>query len=84
MSDPIEFFPGYVSPLTDKEHARIGRIALLWGQIEHFVEALIPRVSGLSVEELKALKVPDKPVGSKVLFLKAAANRLKDKACART
>jgi hypothetical protein len=35
-------------------------------------------VSGLAAEELKALGLSDKPIGSKVLFLKAAASRLKE------
>ena len=48
MSDPLEFLAGYVSPLTDVEHATIGRIALLWGQADHFVEQLLPVVSELS------------------------------------
>lgn len=78
MSDGLEFIPGYISPLTDADHARIGRIAVLWGQVEHFVEAMLPRVSGLSWDELVALRVADQPIGQKVLFLKAAAKRLKD------
>ena len=75
MTDPLEFFPGYVSPLTDKEHATIGRIALLWGQIEHFVDGLLPEISGLSREQLEALQVKEKPMASKVAFLKASAKR---------
>lgn len=80
MSDPLEFFAGYVSPLTDVEHATIGRIALLWGQVDHFVEQLMPVVSKLSWEQLKALQITEKPVGSKVGFLKASAKKLSDEA----
>jgi hypothetical protein len=78
MSDPLEFIPGYVSPLTDRQHAQIGRIAILWGQVEHFVEQLLPRITGLSWKELEALGVTEKPIGSKVNFLKAAASRITD------
>ena len=78
MSDPLEFLAGYVSPLTDVEHATIGRIALLWGQADHFVEQLLPVVSELSWEQLKALQIPDKPLGSKVVFLKASAKKLSE------
>lgn len=78
MSDPLEFIPGYVSPLTDKQHAQIGRIAILWGQIEHFVEMFLPQVTGLSWEELVTLSVTDKPIGAKVMFLKAASARITD------
>lgn len=80
MSDPLEFLAGYVSPLTDAEHATIGRIALLWGQADHFVEQLLPVVSGLSWEQLEALQITSKPTGSKVGFLKASARKLIDEA----
>ena len=76
MDDPLQYLPGYVSPLTDKEHARIGRIAILWGQIEHFVEELLPHVTGLSRAELAALQVTSKTIASKVDFLTAATARL--------
>lgn len=78
MSDPLEFIPFYLSPLTDKQHAQIGRIALLWGQIEYFVEIFIAQVSTLSWEELSAIGVTEKPIGSKVIFLKTAAKRLEN------
>lgn len=78
MYDPLEFVPGYISPLSDEQHAQIGRIAILWGQIEHFIEHMLPHVTGLSWDELKALGVATKPVGSKSDFLKAAAKRLSD------
>ncbi|WFL76708.1 hypothetical protein P7228_11960 [Altererythrobacter arenosus] len=76
--DPLEFIPGYVSPLTEKDHARIGRIAILWGQVEHFVEAILPHVTGLSWGELDAIKVTDKPIASKVDLLSQARNRVAD------
>jgi hypothetical protein len=78
MSDPLEFLPGYVPPLTDKEHARIGRIAILWGHIEHFVEELLPHVTRLSREELAALQISSKTIASKVDFLTAASSRVAD------
>lgn len=78
MSDPLEFIPGYVSPLTEMDHARIGRIAILWGQIEHFVEIILPHVTGLSWDELIAIRVADKPIATKVDLLNQARNRLAD------
>lgn len=79
MSDPLEFIPGYISSLTDKQHAQIGRIAVLWGQIEHFVEHLAVHVSGLSWDELTAIGVATKPIAAKVDFLNTARVRLKDR-----
>ncbi len=76
--DPLKFIPGYISPLTDKEHARIGRIAVLWGQIELITEDLLMLVTKLSWQELEALQITDKPMGQRVSFLTIAAKRLKD------
>ena len=53
-------------------------MAILWGQVEFFVERLMPRVSGLSWQELETLGVAAKPIASKVAFLSAARKRLKD------
>lgn len=78
MSDPLEFIPGYISPLTDREHARIGRIALLWGQIEHLVEQLILHVSGLTLAELTALEITDKPIAAKTAYLNRIRGRHDD------
>lgn len=78
MSDPLELLPGYVSPLTDKEHATLGRIAVLWGQIEHFVEELLPAATGLSRDDLEALQVTSKTIASKVDFLATASKRIND------
>lgn len=78
MPDPLEFIPGYISPLTDKEHATIGRIALLWGQIESAVEHLVCLVSGLTWDELDAIGVAGKPIAQKVDYLKATSKRLAD------
>jgi hypothetical protein len=76
MSDPLEFIPGYVSPLTDNEHARIGRVALLWGQIEHYVEILLCHATKQSWNELRAIQVAEKPIGAKVDYLNVAKSRL--------
>jgi len=76
--DPLEHIPAYISPLTDKEHARLGRIVVLWGQVEHFVERLLCRVSGLSWKELEALQVTEKPMGAKTNFISIARKRLQD------
>lgn len=76
--DPLEFIPGYISPLTEKDHARIGRIAVLWGQIEHFIEEILPYVTRLTWDELVAARVTEKPIGTKVDILKQARKRLED------
>ncbi len=75
MSNPLEFAPGFVSPLTDKEHATIGRIAILWGQIESCVDDLLPHISGLTTEQVEALQLYNKPMSQKVAFLKGSVPR---------
>jgi len=77
-SDPLEYIPAYISPLTDKQHARLGRVVVLWGQVEHFVERLLCRVSGLSWKELEALQITEKPVSAKSKFISMARARLKN------
>jgi len=81
--DPLEYVSGYISPLTDKQHAQIGRIAVLWGQIEYFIEQLLEHVSGMSWGELKALGVTDRPMGAKVDWLNAIKGRHPDEAYRR-
>ena len=78
MNDPLEFVPGYISPLTDKQHAALGRIAILWGQIEHFVDSLIPIISNLNWEQLDALQVRSKTISSKTDFLVASTSKMPD------
>jgi hypothetical protein len=67
--DPLEYAAAYISPLTDREHARIGRIAILWGQIEYCVDEMIEYVSDLRWNELAALGVTERTLANKVNFL---------------
>jgi hypothetical protein len=74
----LEYVAGYVSPLTDVEHAQIGRIAILWGQIENYCDELLEDVSGLKWDELKTLGVTDKMIAAKADFLSKASIRIAD------
>lgn len=66
---------GWISPLTDKEHATLGRIAVLWGQIESCIDFILPAFCDLGREELDALGVYDKPMAAKVNFLEAVSSK---------
>ena len=77
--DPLEYISGYVSPLTDREHARIGRIAILWGQIEYFVDQLLEEVSGMEWGELEILGITERPVSARVDWLNRIRKRHPDK-----
>jgi hypothetical protein len=72
--DP-ELQAGYLSPLTDKEHATLGRIAVLWGQIESFIDFVVPAFCDLDHNALDKLGVFDKPMGNKANFLEAVSKR---------
>lgn len=72
--DP-ELHAGYISPLTDKEHATLGRIAVLWGQIESFIDFVLPAFCDLSREELDAIQVFDKSMAAKTNFLESVSKR---------
>ena len=60
--------PAFYSPLTHDEHAQLGRIAVLWGQVEMFVENLLTAVFGIT-PELRARLFSDKPIGAKLDLL---------------
>ncbi len=75
MTESLEFIPAFISPLTDKEHATIGRIALLWGQIEYLIDDLMCLVSGQSWDQLRENPEMVKHVSQKIRFLKKEAER---------
>ena len=57
--------PAFYPPLTHDELAQLGRIAILWGQVEMFVENLLTAV--LRIEPvLRARLFSDKPIGAKL------------------
>lgn len=61
---------GFVSPLNDKQHAQLGRIAVLWGQIEAVIDFVLPTFCDLSHQELNAIQVFSRPMAAKAAFLK--------------
>lgn len=68
MPDTYQF-PAFVSPLTDEEHARLGRIAILWGQADWLIDELI--LSALSItRELQKTLIGEKPISPKIDILK--------------
>ena len=48
MDDPYEFVPPFVSPLTHEQHARLGRIAILWGQVDMMLDILLQEALGIT------------------------------------
>ena len=76
MSDPYEFIPPFVSPLTHDEHARLGRIAVLWGQIDMVLDMLLEVSMGLSPKQRKTL-IGEKPIGAKLDMLKLHLDDIK-------
>lgn len=62
--------PAYVSPLTDSQHAQLGRIAVLWGFADFFLDVILEKAVGLTREQHNTL-VRDKSFGAKLDILKA-------------
>lgn len=58
------------------QHARIGRIALLWGQIDMIVDQLLGKTLGIDARLRKKL-VGEKPIGAKLDLLKSEIENLK-------
>jgi len=61
--------PAFYSPLTHDQHAQLGRIAVLWGQIDMFMDSLLTYVVGISPELRKRL-LSDRPTGAKLDLLR--------------
>lgn len=70
-------FPAFVSPLTDKEHAQLGRIAILWGQADWLIDEII--LTALSItRELQKTLIGEKPIGPKIDILKPHLGDIKN------
>lgn len=67
----------YVSPLTDEQHARLGRIAVLWGYADYFLDFFLQHAIGLTFAQHNAL-VRDKSFGAKLETLKNHLADVKD------
>ena len=67
--------PAFVSPLTHDQHAQIGRISILWGQIDTFVDGLLTFVLGIT-PELRFELFSEKQVGAKLDALRKFALKL--------
>ena len=68
MSYP-EYLPPYISPLTDKQHAQLGRIALLWGYADSMLDELLLDTLSLTLEQ-RAMLIGEKPMGPKLDLLR--------------
>src|SRR5688500_15958259 len=72
-----ELSPAFVSPLTDEQHARLGRIAVLWGHIDFLLDELLLNVLKLTRAQRTTL-IGEKPIGPKLDYLKPALKTIKD------
>lgn len=68
--------PSFVSPLTDKEHAQLGRIAILWGQADWLVDEIMLTALSLTRKQQETL-IGKKPLGPKLLMLKPHLDDIK-------
>lgn len=76
MSDAYTL-PAFVSPLTDKEHAQLGRIAVLWGQADWLIDEIILTALEITRKQHTAF-IGEKPIGPKLEILKPSLGEIKD------
>jgi hypothetical protein len=69
--------PGFISPLTDEQHAQLGRIAVLWGHCDFLLDQLLAKVHRLTKAQKEAF-IGEKPIGPKLLFLKPKLKGIRD------
>ncbi|WP_294122084.1 hypothetical protein [Sphingomonas sp.] len=69
--------PALISPLTDKQHAQLGRIAVLWGHIDFVLDELLLNVLKLSITQRKMF-IGEKPMGPKMDLIKPEISKIKD------
>lgn len=67
----------YISPLTDAQHAQLGRIAVLWGHADFLLDFILEKAVGLTREQHDVL-VRDKSFGAKLEILKAYLPAIED------
>jgi hypothetical protein len=70
--------PAYISPLTDKQHAQLGRICILWGQIDLNLDQLLRWAYGFSKAQWDAMEIADRPLGTKLTLLKKSLENVGD------
>jgi hypothetical protein len=69
--------PAFYSPLTHEQHAQLGRIAILWGQIDMFVDNLLTAVLGID-PDLRAQLFNEKQIAGKLDHLLKSAPNVSD------
>lgn len=67
----------YISPLTDKQHAQLGRIAVLWGYADYLLDFILQTATGLNNEQHREF-VRDKPFGAKLETLRTHLSNITD------
>lgn len=77
MSNHLEFVPPFISPLTHDQHARLGRIAVLWGQIDMILDYMLDVALDLKPRQRMTL-IGEKPIGAKLDMLSNHFDDIKD------
>jgi hypothetical protein len=72
-----ELIPGFISPLTDEQHAQLGRIAVLWGHCDMMLDDILTKLHRFTQEQKKAF-IGEKPIGPKLDLLKPKLKGIRD------
>jgi hypothetical protein len=74
---PDEHLAPFLSPLTHDQHAQIGRLAVVWGQIDMVLDQLLQHTMGLTGKQRQTL-VGEKPIGAKLDMLAQHIDDIED------
>jgi hypothetical protein len=71
--------PGFLSPLTDEQHAQLGRIAVLWGHCDFMLDEILTKAHRLTRAQRKTFIGAERPIGPKLDFLKPQIAGIRNK-----
>lgn len=66
--DPSADLPAFISPLTHDQHAQLGRMAVLWGQVDMILDNLLDLALNITPAQRMTL-IGEKPIGAKLDIL---------------
>lgn len=69
--------PPFLSPLTHDQHAQLGRIAVLWGYVDMYLDNLLDVTLGITPAQRMAL-IGDKQMGGKLDTLSSHIDMIAD------
>lgn len=79
VNPPDSTYPAFQIPLSDKEVATIGLIAVVWGQIDMLLDEVLLFAHEIDVDQRRELLGDTKQIGSKLDLVARGLNRIHPK-----